>query len=109
MVAVIDIDAPGGSFVHWVLYNIPPNTSSLPSGVPRGTATPYGLQAVNDFGFSGYGGPCPPPGKPHRYIFYVLALNATIDLPGGSLASEVLSAARGHVVAYGELVGLYGR
>jgi Raf kinase inhibitor-like YbhB/YbcL family protein len=63
LVEMVDPDAPGGEFIHWVIYNISPNSTGLPQGVPPAAATAYGLQAVNDFGEVGYGGPCPPPGQ----------------------------------------------
>lgn len=108
-VTMIDIDAPGGHFVHWVLYNVPPNATSLPPGVPRKPRTELGLQALNDFGFPGYGGPCPPPGKPHRYVITVYALASPIDLPGGGDPRMVIRAIEERAIAYGRLVGLYGR
>lgn len=109
LIAMIDPDAPGGQFIHWVLYDVSPNLTELPQGVPPAASTQYGLQAVNDFGRIGYGGPCPPPGRPHRYIITVYALNATLGLPPGAPAREVLESARPYVIAEGELVGLYGR
>ncbi|MDT7868772.1 MAG: YbhB/YbcL family Raf kinase inhibitor-like protein [Thermoproteus sp.] len=109
LVEMVDPDAPGGEFIHWVIYNISPNSTGLPQGVPPAAATAYGLQAVNDFGEVGYGGPCPPPGRPHRYIVLVLALNATLEVPPGAPARQVLRAAGPYVVGLGSLVGLYGR
>ncbi|MFP3291779.1 MAG: YbhB/YbcL family Raf kinase inhibitor-like protein [Thermoproteus sp.] len=109
LVEMVDPDAPGGEFIHWVIYNISPNSTGLPQGVPPAAATAYGLQAVNDFGEVGYGGPCPPPGRPHRYIVLVLALNTTLEVPPGAPARQVLRAAGPYVVGLGSLVGLYGR
>lgn len=109
LIAMVDPDAPGGLFIHWVLYNVSPNLTELPQGVPPAASTQFGLQAVNDFGRVGYGGPCPPPGKPHRYIVVIYALNSTLGLPPGAPAREVLQAARPYVIGEGELVGLYGR
>jgi hypothetical protein len=109
LVEMVDPDAPGGEFIHWVIYNISPNSTGLPQGVPPAAATAYGLQAVNDFGEVGYGGPCPPPGRPHRYVVLVLALNATLEVPSGAPARQVLRAAGPYVVGLGSLVGLYGR
>lgn len=106
---VDDPDAPAGVFTHWVLYNVPANVNSLPEGVPRGKETPYGLQGRNDFGDYGYGGPCPPKGKPHRYFFKLYALNITLELPPGARRSDVERAMRGHVIGEAQLVGLYGR
>ncbi len=109
VIAMEDPDAPGGLFIHWVLYNVSPNLTELPQGVPPAASTRFGLQAINDFGRVGYGGPCPPPGKPHRYIIVIYALNSTLGLPPGAPARDVLRAARPYVIAEGELVGLYGR
>jgi Raf kinase inhibitor-like YbhB/YbcL family protein len=109
LVEMVDPDAPGGEFIHWVIYNISPNSTGLPQGVPPAAATAYGLQAVNDFGEVGYGGPCPPPGRPHRYVVLVLALNTTLEVPPGAPARQVLRAAGPYVVGLGSLVGLYGR
>ncbi|MFP3348787.1 MAG: YbhB/YbcL family Raf kinase inhibitor-like protein [Thermoproteus sp.] len=109
LVEMVDPDAPGGEFIHWVIYNISPNSTGLPQGVPPAAVTAYGLQAVNDFGEVGYGGPCPPPGRPHRYIVLVLALNTTLEVPPGAPARQVLRAAGPYVVGLGSLVGLYGR
>jgi len=109
LVEMVDPDAPGGEFIHWVIYNISPNSTGLPQGVPPAAATAYGLQAVNDFGEVGYGGPCPPPGRPHRYVVLVFALNTTLEVPPGAPARQVLRAAGPYVVGLGSLVGLYGR
>ena len=98
-----DPDAPGGLFTHWLVWNIPPQTSSIPEG-----SAAKGVQGANDFGKSGYRGPCPPPGT-HRYSFKVFALDRELDLRSGAKRSEVDTATKGHVVAQGELVGLYGR
>ena len=76
-----DPDAPGGTWVHWVIYNLPPSVTSLAEGTPPSPQLPGGAkQGVNDFGQIGYGGPCPPPGKPHRYFFKIYALDTTLDL-----------------------------
>lgn len=104
-----DPDAPIGVFTHWVLYNIPADLTSLPEGVPKGKETPYGYQGKNDFGNYGYGGPCPPKGKPHRYFFKLYALNTTLDLPPGAKKSDVERAMKNHVIGETQLVGLYGR
>ncbi len=106
---VDDPDAPAGVFTHWILYNVPSNLTSLPEGVPKGKETAYGLQGRNDFGDYGYGGPCPPRGKPHRYFFKLYALNSTLDLQPGARRSDVERAMRGHVIGEAQLVGLYGR
>ncbi len=107
---VVDPDAPGGEFTHWVLYDVPPDLDSLPEGIPSvGEVEGVGVQGVNDFGRLGYGGPCPPPGKPHRYVFRLYALDIELSLPPGASRSEVEEAMSEHVLAVGELVGLYGR
>ena len=106
---VYDPDAPKGTFYHWLLYNIPAEISSLPEGVPKNPETGYGLQGVNDFGTLGYGGPCPPTGSTHRYVFVLLALDTELDLSSGATINELLKAVEGHVIAYAKLTGIYGR
>lgn len=107
-----DPDAPGGTFVHWVLYNLPPDTRSIPEGVPAfeiladlGRAR----QGKSDFGRIGYGGPCPPPGAPHRYEFRLSALDVLLPLKGGPSKADVERAMEGHVLATSRLVGVYQR
>jgi Raf kinase inhibitor-like YbhB/YbcL family protein len=105
-----DPDAPVGTFVHWVVYNLPPSARQLPAGVPGNNELPGGgKQGVNDFPKTGYGGPCPPPGKPHRYFFRLYALDNHLDLNGTVQRKDVDLAMKGHVLAHGELMGLYGR
>ena len=105
-----DPDAPGGTFVHWVLYNIPAGTLSLPEGMPRGQMLADGsMQGITDFGQYGYGGPCPPPGKPHRYYFKACALDTELNLPPGASKKQVENAMKGHILAKGELMGKYKR
>jgi len=106
---VYDPDAPRGIFYHWLLYNIPANTTSLPENIMKKDNTPYGFQGINDFGRIGYGGPCPPPGKAHRYIFLLLALDTKVNLDSGASIEDLLRSIRGHVIAYAKLVGLYKR
>ncbi len=106
---VEDPDAPMGTFTHWVLYDIPGDVRSLPEGVPKEGETRYGKQGLNDFGRIGYGGPCPPPGKPHRYFFKLYALDTVLNLKPGLKRGEVLAAIKGHVIAQAELMGTYGR
>ncbi len=107
---VDDPDAPGRVFVHWVLYGIPVSMTELPEGVSGAARTSFGARnGTNDFGRSGYGGPCPPPGKPHRYIFTLYALDGGLDLEPGAGKKELLSAMNGHVLAEGRLVGTYQR
>lgn len=105
-----DPDAPGGTFVHWVLYNIPGQTLMLPKGIPHNKTLADGsMQGMTDFGRAGYGGPCPPPGKPHRYYFKVYALDIKLDLPPGVSKNQLENAMKGHVLARGELMGKYQR
>jgi len=100
---VDDPDAPGGLFTHWLAWNIPPQTGSIAEG-----SAPKGVQGANDFGKSGYRGPCPPPGT-HRYSFKVFALNRELELRSGAKRSQVDAAMKGHVVGQGELIGRYAR
>ena len=103
---VIDPDAPGKPFVHWVLFNLPPDPTDLGEGGPF---PPGSVQGRNDFGSSGYRGPCPPPGSPHHYHFKVYALNAKLSLPGGASEAAFADAIQGRVVASGEIVGTFKR
>jgi Raf kinase inhibitor-like YbhB/YbcL family protein len=105
-----DPDAPGKTWVHWVLYDLPPDRRELAAGLPRQeTLAEGGTQGKNDFGKIGYGGPCPPPGKPHRYFFKLYALDVKLDLSPGETKSQVLERISGHVLAEAELMGRYGR
>jgi len=109
-IIVDDPDAPFGTFNHWIIWNIPP-TNKIPEGIPEGKEihTPFkAFQGKNDFGKYKYGGPCPPPGKPHRYFFKVYVLDTTLELKEGT-KEELLKAMEGHVIQYGELIGLYGK
>jgi hypothetical protein len=98
-----DPDAPGGLFTHWLVWNIPPQTNSIAEG-----SAPKGVHGANDFGKSGYRGPCPPPGT-HRYSFKIFALDRELDLGSGAKRSQVNAAMKGHVIAQGELIGRYAR
>lgn len=105
-----DPDAPLGTFTHWVLYNIPAERRDLPEGIPNQETVPgIGTQGRNDFGRVGYGGPCPPPGKPHRYRFTLYALNLPPTLPTGLDKSILLQTINNHVLVSATLEGLYGR
>jgi Raf kinase inhibitor-like YbhB/YbcL family protein len=102
-----DPDAPRGTWVHWVLFNLPADTRTLPEGVAE---TQFGArQGKNDFGKLGYGGPAPPKGKPHRYYFKLYALDSMLELPAGATKEKLLAAMEGHVVAEGQLMGRYQR
>ncbi|MBU9888896.1 MAG: YbhB/YbcL family Raf kinase inhibitor-like protein [Candidatus Omnitrophica bacterium] len=101
-----DPDAPGGDWVHWVLYDLPPDTDHLSPEVP---ATPArGIQGRTDFGRTGYGGPCPPRGT-HRYFFKIYALDRMSGLGPGATKQVLLEAMRGHILAEGQLMGTYRR
>ena len=105
-----DPDAPRGTWVHWVLYDLDPGRSELPAALPRAATVAGGaVQGKNDFGKLGYGGPCPPRGPAHRYFFRLLALDRKLGLPAGATMREVLAAAEGHILARTELMGRYGR
>jgi hypothetical protein len=105
-----DPDAPGGAWVHWVIYNLPPTATSLAENMSPSPQLPDGAkQGINDFGQTGYGGPCPPPGKPHRYFFKIYALDTTLGLNSGTTKNELLKTMNGHVLAEGQLWGTYQR
>jgi Raf kinase inhibitor-like YbhB/YbcL family protein len=107
---VDDPDAPVGTWVHWVVYDLPANTKELPEGAPKQEQLSNGArQGRNDFRKIGYGGPCPPPGKPHRYFFKLYALDKKLDLKAGASKAEAESAMKGHILAQAELIGRYGR
>ena len=111
-----DPDAPPGTWVHWVLFNIPASQKGLKENIAKTELLPDGARqglvwGVNEDDFSriGYYGPCPPPGKPHRYFFKVYALDKLLTLPAGATKSALLKAMEGHILAQAELVGLYKR
>lgn len=111
-----DPDAPiPGGFVHWVVYKIPASARGLPAELPMDAtlAAPPELagtiQGVSGFRRPGYRGPAPPPGKPHRYIFTVYALDAELPLEPGLTRNQLLEAIKGHVLAQGSLTGIYER
>jgi len=105
-----DPDAPVGNWVHWVLYDLPAGTTQLPEGVAATATLPAGgRQGVNDFKRTGYGGPCPPRGKPHRYLFKLYALDAKLDLAPGATKRALLDALKGHTLGEAELMGRYQR
>jgi Raf kinase inhibitor-like YbhB/YbcL family protein len=100
---VDDPDAPSGLFTHWMVWNLSPQTSTISEG-----SAPGGVHGTNDFGKSGYGGPCPPSGA-HRYYFRVFALDRKLDLANGAKRSQLDAAMKGHVTTQGELMGRYSR
>lgn len=99
-----DPDAPGGSWLHWTLWNISPATLMIEDGaVPEGA-----VEGTTSFGKTGYGGPCPPSGE-HRYVFHAYALDGELSLGAGANREELESAMAGHIIAQAELIGLYRR
>jgi Raf kinase inhibitor-like YbhB/YbcL family protein len=104
-----DPDAPKKTWVHWVIFNIPPGNVGLPEDVRHDGELPNGArQGVNDFGRVGYGGPCPPSGV-HRYFFRLFALDTLLELAPGANKEEVLEAMQGHILGEGTVMGEYRR
>jgi len=105
-----DPDAPVGTWVHWVLWGLPPDTRELPEDVAKTeTVLTVAKQGRNDFKKIGYGGPAPPRGPAHRYFFKLYALDTEVDLKPGATKAELEKAMKGHVLAQGELMEKYGR
>jgi Raf kinase inhibitor-like YbhB/YbcL family protein len=105
-----DPDAPAGTWVHWVLYDLPADATELPEGVPAAQSLPNrAKQGVNDFKRAGYGGPCPPPGPAHRYLFGLYALDAPTNLKPRARKRQLLDAMKGHILGEAQLVGKYKR
>ncbi len=105
-----DPDAPMGTWVHWVIFNIPPQVNELPEGVKKTNNLENGAaQGLTDFGRVGYGGPCPPPGKYHRYFFKLYALDIIVDLDSSSGKDDLLKAMEGHILDKAEIVGRFKR
>ncbi len=105
-----DPDAPGGTWVHWIVYDLPGTTRELAEGMPRSEALPDGArQGRNSWSEIGYQGPSPPPGKPHRYILHLYALSRPIGAPPGLTAGDLEAAIRPLVVATASYTGTYGR
>ena len=104
-----DPDAPMGTWVHWVAYNIPPEANELPEKVPVVDTLPDGTrQGINDFRKTGYGGPCPPGGT-HRYYFKLYALDMELLVEPGMTKKKLLKAMEGHIVAEAQVMGKYRR
>jgi len=101
---VDDPDAPGGTWVHWVLYNLPVELSGINEGVKN-----IGMDGYNDFNKPGYGGPCPPKGSTHRYFIKLYALDTLLNLKPGASKHVVERAMQNHVLAQGQLVVKYTR
>src|SRR4030042_640430 len=111
---VEDSDAPIKNFTHWVIFNLPPDASSLPEAVPKddklASGALQGKIGSGGIGYPfGYFGPCPPKGYPHHYRFTLYALDTSLDLAAGASKEQVLQAMEGHILAQGQLVGLYQR
>lgn len=107
-----DADAPSGTFVHWLIWNMPARMEQIPEGLPLG-AMVNGLapaeQAKNDFGVQGYSGPCPPPGSEHRYRFRLYALRGTLSLDPSADRARLEQMMEGQILAETELTGTYSR
>jgi Raf kinase inhibitor-like YbhB/YbcL family protein len=107
---VDDPDAPVGTWVHWVVYDLPATKAELAEGLPKSQYIPGGAkQGLNDFKHLGYGGPCPPQGKAHRYFFKLFALDRVIELRPGATKKELEAAMEGHKLSEGQLIGTYKR
>ena len=108
-----DPDAPAGTWVHWVIFNIDPALPGLPQGVAREPGpkqVPGAVQGVNTFPWVGYGGPCPPPRHgPHRYFFKLYALDAKLSLTARATKADLEKAMAGHVLDHAQLMGTYER
>jgi len=103
-----DPDAPAGTWVHWVLYDLPAETRKLPEGVAKDRELPNGaLQGRNDFGKIGYDGPCPPRGSEHRYFFKLYALDSRTGLKAGATKSELERTMKAHILSQAQLVGKF--
>ena len=104
-----DPDAPMGTWVHWVLFNIPVSADGLPAEIPPDAALENGARhGTNDFSRLGYGGPCPPGGT-HRYYFKLYALDTELDMDSGITKAQLMEAMQGHILAEGQLMGKYKR
>jgi Raf kinase inhibitor-like YbhB/YbcL family protein len=107
---VDDPDAPAGIWVHWVVFNMASTVSALSEGASSsGGKDTFGTAGTNSYRKSGYGGPCPPKGKPHRYFFKLYALDEKLGLNPGATKADVEKAMQGHILAQGQLLGTYGR
>ncbi len=105
-----DPDAPSGTFVHWLVYDLPASYRKLPEALSGNDQMPGGgRQGTNDFSRTGYSGPCPPPGKPHRYFIRLYALDAKLNLRPAATRNELDSAMQGHILAQAELMGRFQR
>lgn len=105
---VDDPDAPKGTWVHWVLFNVPASEGGLDEDAEKGSLPEGTVEGVNSWGRRGYGGPCPPSGS-HRYFFKLYALDRRLQLGAGASADDVAEAIEGHVLAEAALMGRYAR
>jgi Raf kinase inhibitor-like YbhB/YbcL family protein len=103
-----DAQAPGGWW-HWVVFDIPSSTSSLGPMMRNAMTASSFVEGTTSFGSRGYGGPCPPPGKPHHYVFTLYALDSKMNAMGSTTGPQLLKLIEGHVLAKATLTGLYGR
>jgi Raf kinase inhibitor-like YbhB/YbcL family protein len=101
-IIVKDPDAPAGTWVHWLIWNIPVTHHLKEKNV-------HGVEGVNSFQMNGYGGPCPPAGKPHRYFFKIYALDDLLPLPAGTQCHAMEKSLSKYILAYGEMMGIYQR
>lgn len=107
---VDDLDSPDGNFTHWLIYNVPPEISILPEDLPKTEALSLGaLQGRNGFNKIGWGGPCPPPPAPHRYIFRLYALDAMLIIEPGATRRQLEAAMEGHLLGQTQLTGIFQR
>ena len=105
-----DPDAPVGNWNHWAVWNLPSALRGMPENVSKDARLPDGSQqGRNDFGKTGYNGPCPPPGKSHRYYFKLYALDIKLELPGGAGKKQLEAAMKDHILAQAEWMGRYRR
>ena len=105
---VDDPDAPVGTWVHWVLYNLPSDTRNVAEGTSKDLRLPNGaLQGRNDFGKVGYNGPCPPRGSAHRYFFKIYALDSPMGLKPGATKADLERAMKGHTLDQAQLIGTF--
>jgi Raf kinase inhibitor-like YbhB/YbcL family protein len=107
---VEDPDAPAGTWTHWAVFNLPAQARAMDENAPKQGELPNGgLQGMTSFGSVGYGGPCPPPGKAHRYFFRLYALDTVLNLKAGAAKAGVLAAMKGHILGEAQLMGRFKR
>ena len=107
--ALLVRDRDAHDFTHWVIWNLPPQLHSLPEGLANGHAAAGGVQGMNSWQTLGYGGPCPPPGAAHHYVFTLYALRHQLALPPGAGSLEVLASIQGNILARAQMVPTFGR